>query len=153
PAVSPDGRRIAFVANSNGKDKLWMRDLDTLSTRALAETEGADHPFWSPDGRYLAFFAGGRLKKIEVAGGPPVTIGDASGVARGGSWGSRDVIVFAPSPISGLFKIPAAGGNATLVKKVGRFPWFLPDGRHFLYGVGPQSAVYLADLDSDVEER
>jgi Tol biopolymer transport system component len=153
PAVSPDGRRIAFVANADGKSFLWVRDLDALSARALAGTEGADHPFWSPDGRYVAFFGGGKLKKIEAAGGTPVTLCDASNQPRGGSWSKRDVIVFAPSPSNGLFRVPAAGGTPTLVKKPGRFPWFLPDGRHFLYTVGLQGGLYFADLDSDAQER
>ena len=71
PAVSPDGRRLAFVAILDGKDQLWVRDLDSLAVRALTGTEGADDPFWSPDSRTSAFFADGKLKRIDVAGGPP----------------------------------------------------------------------------------
>jgi hypothetical protein len=155
PAVSPDGHRIAFIAHSDGKDFLWVRHLDILSPRVLAGTDGADHPFWSPDSRFVGFFAGGKLKKIAAGGGPAVTLCDATTAARGGSWGTRDVILFTPSPNSGIFRVPAAGGSPTLVKKPGRFPWFLPDGRHFLYTVGLQGAaeLYFADLGSNTEQR
>ena len=153
PAVSPDGRRIAFVARISGRDLLLVRDLDALSPRALMGTEGADHPFWSPDSRFVAFFAGDKLKKIDAAGGPPLTICDGISAARGGSWGIRDVILFTPSPASGIFRVPATGASPALVKRPARFPWFLPDGRHFLYTAGLQGALYFADLDSKAEQR
>jgi hypothetical protein len=154
PAVSADGHRIVFVAHSDGKDFLWVRDLDILSPRLLAGTEGADHPFWSPDSRFVGFFAGGKLKKIAADGGPAVTLCDVANGARGGSWSKRDIILFTPSPNSGVFWVPAAGGSPTLVKKPGRFPWFLPDGRHFLYSAALQGSpeLYFADLDSKAEQ-
>ena len=87
--VSPDGRRLAFVATTaEGKDLLWVRSLDTLSAQALTGTEGASYPFWSPDSRFIGFFAGGKLKRIEAAGGPTFTLCDAP-LARGGAW-NRD---------------------------------------------------------------
>jgi Tol biopolymer transport system component len=159
PAVSPDGRRLAFVATLDGKDSLWVRDLDSLTARALTGTEGADDPFWSPDSRSVAFFAGGKLKKIEVAGGPALALCDAGG-ARGGTWSKNDVIVFGVLQ-GGAFRVPAAGGNATPVTTPDRasgetnhrYPWFLPDGRHFLYtannGDEQKAVVYVADLDSN----
>ena len=95
-AVSPDGSEIAIVATgADGKSQLWVRSLDTLSAQALAGTEGAFQPFWSPDSRFLGFFAGGKLKKIEVSGGPPITLCDAPD-PRSGTWNRDGVIVFGP---------------------------------------------------------
>ena len=100
-AVSPDGRRIAIVATSaDGKSQLWVRSLDTLTAQALAGTEGAFQPFWSPDSRFIGFFAGGKLKKIEVSGGPPITLCDAPD-PRGGTWNRDGVIVFGPTATFG----------------------------------------------------
>ena len=159
PAVSPDGKHLAFLASIDGKIGLWVRDLDSLSSRLLPGTEGSiRYPFWSPDSRFIAFFGDGKLKKISVAGGPALTLCDYSGGA-GGSWSKNDVIVFANSA-SGLFRVPAAGGSATPVTALDpalgeeshRFPWFLPDGHHFLYVARSsdleKSAVYVADLNS-----
>ena len=159
PAVSPDGRCLAFVAHADAKDSLWVRRLDTLTSQALAGTYGADHPFWSPDSRFLAFFADGKLKKIDTAGGPPVTLceTDPPGNARGGTWSKNDVILFAPNPRTGLLRIPASGGDATPVVAPGRFPWFLPDGHHFLYTRAltreGRAALYFADLDSKPQKQ
>jgi predicted Ser/Thr protein kinase len=115
-AISPDGRTLAFVAVSGGVSKLWVKPLDSVNARALAGTEGADFPFWSPDSRSLGFFAGGKLKRIESAGGPPVVLADA--VARGGSWGSDGTILFTPTYVSGLYRVPASGGGAFSVTAV-----------------------------------
>jgi Tol biopolymer transport system component len=165
-AVSPDGRQLAFIAlNAAGTAFLWVRALDSLAARALAGTDGASAPFWSPNGQFVGFFAGGKLRKIDVSGGPPVTLCDAPVEVRGGAWGGNGVIVFAPgasaaAPLpTGLQRVSASGGiptAATLLAQgeashVG--PIFLPDGRHFLYraikagetGTGP---VYAASLDS-----
>jgi serine/threonine protein kinase/Tol biopolymer transport system component len=155
-AVSPDGHRIALVATSaDGRTLLWVRSLDTLNAHPLAGTEGAARPFWSPDSRLLGFFAGGKLKKIDVSGGPPLTLCDAPD-DRGGTWSQDGVIVFAPRPDSALQKVSDSGGTpiATTVLAPGevhRGPVFLPDGRHFLYrakmdrGTG---LIYIASLDS-----
>ncbi|HVE66826.1 MAG TPA: protein kinase [Thermoanaerobaculia bacterium] len=139
-ALSPDGRRLAFVATTaDGRDVLWTRALDSLESRALEGTDGANYPFWSPDGRFLAFFAGGKLKKIEASGGTPQTLCDAAS-PRGGSWGSLGTIVFSANAGGEIELVPETGGQATalphLTSKSGdfyRWPSFLPDGRHFLY--------------------
>ena len=156
-AVSPDGHRIAFVAmNTDGKYVLWVRSLDTLTAQALAGTEGASSPFWSPDSRFLGFFAGGKLKKIEASAGPPVTLCDAPN-SRGGTWGQSGVIVFNPANLVALQKVSASGGapTAATVLAPGEVahmrPSFLSDGRHFLYRVFAGSVggpIYVASLDS-----
>jgi serine/threonine protein kinase/Tol biopolymer transport system component len=155
-AVSPDGHRIALVATSrDGRTLLWVRSLDTLNAQPLAGTEGAARPFWSPDSRFLAFFADGKLKKIDVSGGPPLTLCDAPD-DRGGAWSQDGVIVFAPRTDSALQKVSDSGGTpiaATVLApgEAHRGPVFLPDGRHFLYrakmdrGTG---LIYIASLDS-----
>ncbi len=140
PAVSPDGRRIVFAATAEGKTSLWVRELDALTARALLGTDEPRFPFWSPDSRTVAFFSNGKLKKIDVAGGPAVTLCDAAN-GFGGSWNQGDVILFAPNQTNGLFSVPSAGGTAIQVTELDpsnaetshRFPWFLPDGRHFLF--------------------
>src|SRR5205823_4212284 len=96
-AVSPDGRRVAFIARAQGdKDTLWVRALDTLAAQMLPGTDGVSAPFWSPDGRFLAFFADGKLKKIDVAGGPAVNLCDV-GNGVGGTWNRDGVILYADS--------------------------------------------------------
>ncbi len=139
PVLSPDGRRIAFLAiDASGKRTIWVRPLHSLGAQSLAGTEDAYAPFWSPDSRYLAFFAGGKLKKIDTAGGPPQIVCDAVS-ARGGSWGRGGVIVFAPMANGVLYKVPAAGGAPTRITAFAtnetshRWPFFLPDGKHFIF--------------------
>ena len=158
-AVSPDGRRIAFVAtNPEGKTLLWVRSLDTLTAQPLAGTDGGFRPFWSPDSRSLGFVAERKLKKIDISGGPPITLCDAPQI-RGGTWSRDGVIVFGPTATSGLQKVSAAGGVPTAATVLGQGevghvqPTFLPDGRHFLYranttGPGPGWPVYVGSLDS-----
>ena len=164
PAVSPDGRHVAFAATAGDKTQLWVRDLDSLAARPLPGTEGAINPFWSPDNRFIAFFAGGKLKKVEVVGGPAQTLCDAA-AGRGGTWNRTGVIVFTPGILDSLYRVPAAGGNATpliaLDQSLGedslRCPWFLPDGRHFLYTARDadqeKSTIYVGDLESKQKRR
>ena len=110
-ALSPDGRQLAFVANADdGSKKIWVRDLSEMTARALPETAGAWYPFWSPDGRHLAFFADGKLKRIDLRGGAPQVVTDAPS-GRGGAWGRDDVILFCPSLRSGIHRVPAGGGT------------------------------------------
>jgi serine/threonine protein kinase/Tol biopolymer transport system component len=158
-AVSPDGRRLVMRVISEGKIRLWMRSLDSLTAQPLVGTEEASYPFWSPDGRYIGFFSSGKLKKIEPAGGPAQTLCD-SPEARGGTWNSDGIIIFAPKPLDALYRVPAAGGapvplttlDATRKEISHTHPRFLPDGRHFLYVVdSPQrqnSGIYVGSLDS-----
>jgi serine/threonine protein kinase/Tol biopolymer transport system component len=161
PAVSPDGRQIIFSAVSEGKNQLWIRSLDSQAARPLAGTENGVLPFWSPDNKSFAFFAGGKLKKMSVFGGPATNLADASN-PRGGTWNSKGVIVFAPTPYSGFRQIAASGGAESVVKTVDikatsqRYPYFLPDGRHFLYLVGisgQQSTLRIGSVDSPGEDR
>ena len=166
PSISPDGRRLVFVAtDSSGKNMLWLRELDSLATQTLPGTEDAtDYSFWSPDSRFVAFFAGGKLKKIDVSGGGLQTVCDAS-EGRGGTWNSEGVIVFAPSSGDGLYRVSAVGGVPMPVTKLDRTrqesshrtPFFLPDGRHFLYtslGGGVDSrGIYLGSLDTNEAKR
>jgi Tol biopolymer transport system component len=158
-SVSPDGRWVAFVTGSTeGKYLLWVRSLDALAAQALAGTDGASSPFWSPDSRFLGFFAGGKLKKIEVSGGPPITLCDAPD-NRGGTWSRDGVIVFAPNYPGILQKVSASGGVPAAATMLGAGeiahvrPIFLPDGRHFLYNANTNSAsgvpIYMASLDSN----
>ncbi|HEX3744689.1 MAG TPA: protein kinase [Bryobacteraceae bacterium] len=159
PAVSPNGRYLAFVAESAGRPQLWIRDLEALNARAIPGSDSAADPFWSPDSRFVAFFVPGKLKKVSAAAGPLVAICDAAD-GRGGSWGKGDVILFAPTFASPLLRVSAKGGTPAAVTTLDqsggetshRFPWFLPDGRHFLFTIRNASpektAVYVGDLDS-----
>ncbi len=161
-ALSPDGTRLAFVAaDSTGKQALWVRSLALTSPTALAGTERASYPFWSPDSRSLGFFADSKLKRIEVAGGPPLTICDAPS-GRGGSWNEAGIILFAPNSNDPIHRVNTGGGKAEPVTMLDtvrgetshRWPWFLPDQNHFLYTsqagtgrVGVQEAIHVASLD------
>jgi len=135
-AVSPDGRQIA----ANSRAGLWIRALDRVDGRIVSGTAGAAYPFWSPDSRFVAFFADGKLKKTDAVGGSVQTLGDAPN-GRGGTWNRDDVIVFAPRTDGALFRISASGGVAAPLTSLDRardevahlYPWFLPDGQHFLY--------------------
>ena len=137
-ALSPDGRHLAFVAVGEAQVSLAVRELASGETKRLAGTDGATFPFWSPDSHWLAFFSEGRLKKIEAAGGPVQVVCEARS-GRGGSWSTGGAIVFAPDIRGPLLKVPAGGGTPTPVTQSGagdlthRNPWFLPDGKHFLF--------------------
>jgi eukaryotic-like serine/threonine-protein kinase len=159
PALSPDGRWLAIAAIVNGRQALWVRELNGLSARLLAGTDGASYPFWSPDSRWIGFFTiAGKLKKIDVVRGPAITICDAP-AGRGGTWNQSDVIVYAING-PGLFRVSATGGTPVQVSRANmepgeaghRGPWFLPDGRHFIYTArAPDSEdarVYVADVES-----
>jgi len=159
PALSPDGRMIAFDGRgASGDVMVWIRSLDALAPRALAGTEGATRPFWSPDSRFLGFVAGGKLKKVDVTGGPPQTLADTP-TGSDGSWSADGVILLDGRGSDPILRIPAAGGepkpevkseitqNATGVG----WPQFLPDGKHFLYvvvGQDNKSRLMVKALDS-----
>jgi serine/threonine protein kinase len=158
-ALSPDGQRIVFRANLEGKAQLWVRALDSLKAQPLPGTDGAVQPFWSPDSRWIGFFASGKLKKMEVTGGPPETLCDA-GQFRGGTWNREGVIVFGNSVPEVLYRVSATGGAPTPVTELDgshkqtshRHPDFLPDGRHFLYlalsAERAYTGIYVGSLDS-----
>jgi eukaryotic-like serine/threonine-protein kinase len=159
-AVSPDGRRVAFIAlGPDGTTQLWVRSLETLTAQLLAGTEGAHSPFWSPDSRSLGFSTDGKLKKIDVAGGPPITLCDME--SNGGTWSRDGVILFNPSVNSPIQKVAAAGGAPSAATVLGEDetdhmqPFFLPDGRHFVYTALTGTSgkpVYVASLDSAERE-
>ena len=153
PVISPDGRALVFAAQGGGKTQLWLRPLDSLQARPLAETENAELPFWAPDSRSVGFFANGKLKRLGLASGAVEIIAPAA-TARGGTWNRDNVIVFATGYSSGLFRVAASGGSVLPITKPGagesshRLPQFLPDGRHFLFFVqGTTPGVYVGDLD------
>lgn len=163
-ALSPDGRLLAFTAiESSGRIQLWARRLDSLTAQLLAETNVAIPPFWSPDSRFIGYFADGKLKKIEASGGPAQTICPAAS-GRGGAWSRDGMILF--STFSGpLWGVPAAGGepkaitilDASRQESSHRWPFFLPDGKHFLYQISSSrpenSGIYVGTQDSKDRTR
>ena len=140
-ALSPDGKRMVFAATGeDGKSQLWLRALDTANAQPLQNTEGGTFPFWSSDSRSVGFFADGKLKKLDTRGGPAIPLADAIGTGAGGSWSPKGFIVFAPTIFAPLLKIPSDGGSASpavgmdvAMGTAHGFPWFLPDGEHFLF--------------------
>jgi Tol biopolymer transport system component len=161
-ALSPDGRLVTFSARGpDAKIRLWVRPLDSASARELSGTDGGTYPFWSPDSQHIGFFADRKLKRIPAAGGISTPLADVTN-GRGGTWSADDVILFTPSYFSPILKVSANGGATTPVSTLdqtrsetsNRFPWFLPDGRHFLYTaqdtnvVDEGSTIRLASLDS-----
>jgi serine/threonine protein kinase/Tol biopolymer transport system component len=162
-AVSPDGRHLAFVApGPTGKDILWLRSFDSLAARSLAGTEGALFPFWSPDSRWIGFFANrSSLHKIDITGGPPISVASVL-AGYGGTWSRDGVILFATGATRLLYQVSAAGGEVVPLARgeksvtVGRLlPHFLPDGKHYLYEgsqPGAGHAVYVSSLDSDTSK-
>ena len=165
-AVSPDGRSLVFSARGpDGNPALYVRQLDNFEARRLPGTEGAQYPFWSPDSRSVGFFADGRLKKIEIDGGPAISLANAAN-GKGGAWSPAGMIVFAPSFDTPLHIVPEAGGESRAVTVFDenrgdnshRHPRFLPDGKHFLYlarGTGTSDAsghaVVVGSIDDDDE--
>ena len=165
-ALSPDGRRIAFAGlDPDGRRLLYVRSVDGLAARSLPGSDGAAAPFWSPDSRFIAFIADNKLKKIDASGGAaPLVLCDVL-TARPGAWSRNDVILFTAGQGGPLFRVSADGGTpapvTVLDEKAGEivhtFPFFLPDGRHFLYlaqasGAVPRG-VYVSSLDSTERTR
>jgi Tol biopolymer transport system component/DNA-binding winged helix-turn-helix (wHTH) protein len=170
-ALSHGGRTLAFIAprSKEGGITLWVHEVGASDARPLENTQGASYPFWSPDDKFIAFFADGKLKKIAAAGGPVQVLCDAP-IGRGGTWNRDGVVVFARDSGVALYRVSAAGGAVTLVngfeQKVAttlssRWPVFLPDGKHFLYTSvdfgadlrGDGNAIFLAALDAREHRR
>ncbi len=165
-AISPDGDKVAFaVTDKQGRTSLWLRSLDSTDAHELAGSDDAAYPFWSPDSRFVGFFAQGRMKKIDIAGGPAQTICDAP-QGRGGAWNRDGKILFTPSVNAGIVLISASEGvpstPVTTIDKAHqesshRWPSFLPDGKHFLFtlrsGNAETRGVYLGSLDSKERKR
>ena len=160
-AISPDGRRLVFVASGDGPSRLWLRPLDTPTAQPLAGTEGGSYPFWSPDSRSVGFFVNGSLKRVDIGGGLPQTLASNS-ASRGGTWSPEGVILFASTATARLFRVPATGGEAVAVTKLvsgqtsHRFPQILPGGRQFLFyvtGMEESAGIYLGSLDAPDVKR
>jgi len=161
-ALSPDGRTLAFTATQEGRNRLWIQRLDSAPARPLAGTEGAYYPFWSPDNRWLGFFAENHLKKIEVAGGPPQVVCDIA-IGRGATWSRDGVIVFGGLDRV-LHRVAASGGQSAPLTSLNpakaevrhNWPSFLPDGRHFLFlaqTAQPPGVLYAASVDAQEPAR
>jgi Tol biopolymer transport system component len=157
-ALSPDGTQVVSVATIDGVSRLWLRQLSAATGEVLIGTEGALYPFWSPDGRSIGFFALGKLKRIDLDGGPPRELADAP-QGRGGAWSRDGVILFTPtSGRTPLFQVAATGGEAMPFTRLldeqtsHRFPHFVPGSRQFLVfvdGTPDTQGVYLGSLDAD----
>jgi Tol biopolymer transport system component len=164
-ALSPDGTRLAAVITTATSTALWLRQLDEVDGRILvAKATDGFYPFWSADSRFLAFFADGKLNKIDVSRGSSQPVCDAP-VGRGGTWNRDGVILFAPSSVGPLFRVTAGGGTTSQVTELDRargdaahqHPKFLPDGQHFLFLVRStkveNGGLYLGSLGSTETRR
>jgi Tol biopolymer transport system component len=162
-ALSSDGSMLAFITpdENTGLPMLYVQRVGSSTVTLLPGTQGASFPFWSPDASYVAFFANGKLQKMAASGGTPQVLASAVS-ARGGSWGSKGVIIYTPNAESPVVRINADGtGSAEVTKIQGkdqthRWPVFLPDGNHFMFWTGDfgnskddrYSGIYLSSLDS-----
>jgi Tol biopolymer transport system component len=158
PALSPDGSRIVFGARAkDGKTQLWLRRLDSPIAQPLPGTESAEFPFWSPDSKWVGFGQEARLKKIDTSGGPPITVADLGARFWGGTWSPDGVILLSlQGSRMPLWRVAAAGGTPVPVIPLEkgkesssyRHPWFLPDGRHFLYtNLDRDTSVRVGSVD------
>ena len=165
PIISPDGRHVVFRLNTDdGKELLWKRPLGSFDARPLVGTDGATQPFWSPDSRSVGFFANSKLKRIDISGGGPQTVCDAPSNVSG-AWGRDGTIVFSRGVASGLYRVSAAGGTPVQLTTVDAtrneiehtWPYFLPDGRHFLFlarnALTEDSAISVGTIDSKETTR
>jgi len=162
PAISPDGELLAFGGvDPDGTTRIWVRPMASLTAEPVAGTEGAYSLFWSPDSRSLGFFTGEKLKTVQLHGGPPRALCDASGALRPiGTWNRDGVILFNSFDRGGLYRVPVASGKATPVTTLDParqevqhlWPQFLRDGRHFIYLVQStrpeNTGIYAGSLDS-----
>lgn len=150
PVISPDGARLVFSAHAQGKQQLFLRSMDNLTPQPISGTDNATFPFWSPDSHSVGFFAEGKLKRMDISGGPAIIICDAP-VGRGASWAPGGTILFSPLFASPIDQVPATGGTPAAVTKLTekytthRWPTFLPDGKHFLYLAANHAAPATGD--------
>jgi serine/threonine protein kinase len=162
PTPSPDGERIVFSAmNADNKVSLWIRSLNSSAIRQLPGTEGAILPFWSPDGRQIAFLAERKLKRVDLAGGVPQAIAEITNNFGAATWSSKGTILFGDN--GGLYAVPAQGGERRVVRALGPgeryqyWPQFLPDGEHFLYRFESSSqddnGFYIGSLDGKLRRK
>jgi Tol biopolymer transport system component len=162
-AMSPDGRSVVFEAVTEGKSQLWLRPIDSETAEAIPGTDGAAQPFWSPDSKSIAFFADQKLKRKDLAGGAAIVLSDASTETFGGTWNADGTILFGPANTSPLRRVSDRGGTVEDVTRIDsaeqgghRFPYFLPDGRRFLFfatGTPTVRGVYVGSLDSKESRR
>jgi serine/threonine protein kinase len=161
-AISQDGQKIVFAADQNGRDVLWLRSLDSQTSRPLPGTEGASRPFWSPDGRSIGFIADDKLKRIDIDGGSPQIMANASGWFGSGTWNRDGVILYTSLPGHPIFRVPSTGGASKPATRLeagqsdGHFgARFLPDGHHFLYFIrlGKDLGANLGDIESTETKR
>jgi Tol biopolymer transport system component len=144
-ALSPSGTQLAYVARQSGTQQLFLRAMDSLEARPVVGTEGAMGPFFSPDGQWVGFFAGGKLMKVLVSGGAALTLGDVGATPRGASWSRQGMIAFAPTTVSALLQVSDAGGTPQPLTRLEkgdaahRWPEFLPGGKAVLFAAGPNS--------------
>jgi hypothetical protein len=162
PVLSPDGTQLAFTATgADGKVLLWVRPMNSLEAHPVPDTDGAIFPFWSPDNSSLGFFAHGQLKTVDLNGSGAIQVLAESGVGRGGAWGPGGVILYSANPTSPMLRINAKGGEPTPITNIDltqhtshRWPYFLPDGKHYLYlainheaSKAANDTLYYASLD------
>jgi Tol biopolymer transport system component len=158
-AISPDGRRIAFAANRAAMSALWVQSLDSLTAQPLEGTDRAYNPFWSPDSRFIGFFADGKLKKVAAAGGPVQNVADVRQLAAGATWNDNGDILFSTVP-GPILRVADTGGPVSPVtsladpdkEELHLFPLFLPDGKRFLFHLRTadpqQTGIYVKAIDS-----
>ncbi|MDQ5856880.1 MAG: protein kinase, partial [Acidobacteriota bacterium] len=161
-ALSPNGETLAMIVRTAGRNSLWVRRLDALAPDEIEATEGAISPFWSPDSRFIGFFAGGKLRKISAGGGPPQALCDSAS-GNGATWGRDGTILFVEwsGGREGIYRVSSEGGvparltldEQSKEKGLDGWPFFLPDGRHFLYVSGAfggkkGGSIRVGSLDS-----
>jgi len=153
-ALSPDGRKLAFIAaGEDGQNHLWVRTLDAIEAHPVDGTEGASmYPVWSPDSRFIAFWAQGKVYRIEPSGGPALAVCDTPAFVVG-TWTRDDKILFGTP--SGLMQVAASGGAPSLVAEgISVSPAFLPDGHHFIYmREDGDSGIYIGSLEAKPQEQ
>jgi eukaryotic-like serine/threonine-protein kinase len=162
--VSPDGTMITYTGtNAEGRNVLWVRSLDALEPRVLRGTENAMAPFWSHDSRHIGFFADNKLRIVSSAGGIPESIADVW-MGFGGSWNANGDILYSGGPLNPIQKISASGGEPVTMTNLDesrgenghRWPYFLPDGVHFLYFIATadpmNDGVYIGSTESDMKK-